>query len=145
MIQITLQPHSPLLYWVHTRQNLHSPKEANTMNTVIYNETTIAYDQLGYDLICERAVKDITTLVVVAIALAYWVYTTVKPHVVKLVERIETEVEEFDIEILEEAVQDLVREPAERIGYTYTTLRTYYIQLVTPAHEEDWRAFDELI
>lgn len=115
------------------------------MNTVIYNETTIAYDQLGYDLICERAVKDITTLLIIAIAIAFWVYNTAKPYVKEAFERIETEIDEFDIEILKEAVQDQVREPAERIGYTYTTLRTYWLQLVTPAHEEDWKAFEELI
>ena len=116
---------------------------------MIYTDETIRYDLLGYELINERALNDLRTLYIVIVALIALAYNTVKPIVIdafnRLCDKVEEEINSFDEEALKEAVQDLYKEPAERIGYMLTTLRTYYIQLVTKPIEEGWEAFEDLM
>lgn len=112
------------------------------MNIAIYTEQTIAYDVLGYDLLNQRALRDLRILTIIILSMAYWAYENLKPMIINIAQ----EIKDFDITAFTDAIREtLVDQPKEDIGYLFTTLRTYWLQLVTPAHSKDWKAFDDLL
>lgn len=114
------------------------------MTTAIYTDSTINFDHLGYDLLNERVLRDLGLALVVILSLVYWAYTVIAPRVAELVTVIRTEIDEFNVELLREAWIETIEVAREDIGYFFTTIRTYWLQLVTPPHSDDWDDFNDL-
>lgn len=102
------------------------------MTTVIYDNQTIRYDILGYDLINDRALQDLRTLLIIAIALAIGFCTIVKNEwddamelIGEWIDIVEVEIREFDEELFQDAIADVV----EPLAYPLHNVKFYWQQL----------------